>query len=83
MFSANEQNVTYVKLRLPLNETGLQYQTTGCAAPTVTQEEFNSGYVEVTALFGYTNDTIFDYGLNNTVVAAANTIKFNFQATNW
>lgn len=83
MTSADSTNVTFIKMHLPLNSTGVQYKPSGCASPTVTQQDFNSGYLDIFTFFGFTNDTVFAYGYNNTLVAPANTVKFSIQALNW
>lgn len=83
MLSADATNVTYVKMHLPLNSTNLQHHPAGCENPVVSEAAFEEGYIDILAYFGFENDTLFNYGYNNTLFAPANTFKFSIEALNW
>uniref|UniRef100_A0A383VAQ8 Uncharacterized protein n=1 Tax=Tetradesmus obliquus TaxID=3088 RepID=A0A383VAQ8_TETOB len=82
--TVNNTNVTYVLMKLPFaNLTTLEYNGSNCASPVVSADEFAAGYLAIKVQFGFSNDVIFPYGVNNTVVALANSTKFSIEAKGW
>lgn len=75
------KNVSFVKMHLPFaNITGLNYSA--CDS-TITADEFADGHFAITVFFGMTENTVFPYGFNNSVVAPANSAKFSIDAKHW
>lgn len=65
------------------NLTTLEYNGSNCASPVVSADDFAAGYLAIKVQFGFSNDVIFPYGVNNTVVALAKSTKFSIEAKGW
>jgi hypothetical protein len=82
--TVNNTNITYVLMTLPFaNITTLKYNGSNYASPVVSEADFADGYLAIKVFFGFSNDVIFPYGANNTLVAPANSTKFSIEAKGW
>lgn len=51
------------------NITGFKRNTSACA-PSVSQQDFEAGYIKIKVYFGFSEDLVFPFGFNNTVVVS-------------
>jgi hypothetical protein len=65
------------------NLSALDYNSSNCETPVVSEDDFAVGYLAVKVYFGFSSDVIFPHGANNTVVAPANSTNFSIEAKGW